>query len=441
VNKNRRKKPLKKLKAAIICVAFFLVLCVCLNILITQTRAHAAYLNAAEAATLTQSTADPTLVLEDPTPTVAIDPTPIPTTPPIPTATATPRPVPTQAPVPTATPKPAPAPQATPTPTPVIPILQPTPTIAVGGIIPPGNPPITTTPTSNPTPTPTPKASKTPLATTPTAVATTTANTTGTTDSTQDSNKNKSSGLSPLVKPIGFGLAFAVLISAFLGFFFLRKQKDNRPIPFSTFSQALSQAAQPAPWLNQQNPNAALALSGGDYLAASNEQTLMQQATSSTSSPPSAYNGAQTAIPMPNTTQKRTVVSAISGPAFNQAGIETIPYPSSSDLRPITTPLPALGRGFAQKNPVSTSDMNPLPFDNLDFANILPPLNEQGAQLWDKSTNTGKNPIAASSLIAPSIQDDPILETIMRQAQMGIYAIADKSPSDLDDETSDAFLT
>lgn len=243
--------------------------------------------------------------------------------------------------------------------------------------------------------------------------------------------------MNSFVMPIVFGLVCAVLISALLGFFFLRKQKGSKPLPFSTFSQALAQTAQPAPWLNQSS--AAFAGPAMDRYVAANEQTQMQQVSSLTPPPPAAM-----AIPMPSNTQKRTVVSPTPGPVLNQSGFETIPFPSSSDLRPLTTPLPTQGGNFPQKNPVSTSDMSPLRLDNLDFATILSPevpANERSESLWDTPTNAGKNPLAASSLIAPSIQDDPILETIMRQAQMGIYAIADKDPANPSDEESDSFLS
>jgi hypothetical protein len=276
------------------------------------------------------------------------------------------------------------------------------------------------------------------MASTPTAVATVAANTAGSTASAQDQSQNTGNGMNAFIIPIVLGLVIAILISIVLAFIFLRKPKGYKPLPFSTYSQSRSQTAQPSPWLNQSNANAAFAAPGRDYVgaAAANEQTQIQ---------PAAFGILPAAIPMPSTTQKRPVVSSTARASFNQTGkqssFDTIPYAPSSDLRPITTPLPTPGVDSTQKNPVSTSDMSPFPLDNLDFATILAPDNERDEALRDALTQTGKYPLVASSLIAPSIQDDPILETIMRQAQMGIYAIADKYPSDPSDDISDAFLS
>lgn len=247
--------------------------------------------------------------------------------------------------------------------------------------------------------------------------------------------------MNAFIIPIVLGLVMAILISIVLAFIFLRKPKGYKPLPFSTYSQSRSQTAQPSPWLNQANANAAFAAPGRDYVgaaaAAANEQTQIQ---------PAAFGILPAAIPMPSTTQKRPVVSSAARASFNQTGkqssFDTIPYYApSGDLRPITTPLPTPGVAFTQKDPVSTSDMSPFPLDNLDFATILSQDNAHDEALRDAPTQTGKYPLVASSLIAPSIQDDPILETIMRQAQMGIYAIADKYPSDPSDDISDAFLS
>lgn len=466
MNNNRRKKTLKLLKAAIICGAFFLILGASIDMLITETRAHAAYLSA----TATAVTPASPILAADGTPTSPPTPTPTPT--PIislPTIIP-PSPTPTK-PQPTATPKPTPT-QA-PIRQPTVPMFQPTPTIAAGGIIPPGFLPTTTdTPPTKPKPTP----GKTPT-TTATPTATASANSTATTPTKADPTQTTAGGMNPLVMPIAIGSGIAVLASTFLGIFFLKRPKSNRPAPFSTtFNQTLAQTAKPAPWLNQSNANAAFVMPGGDHLVSANEQIQAQAATSAismsanqqkTNTPPppsvftgpqkaiampsstqktaavthsSTFTGPQRAIAMPSITQKRKSVSAKPAPSFSAGIVEALPYPISSNPRPVTAPLAQPGAAFTQKNPVSTSDMNPFPLDNLDFSNMLPQTNRRHDSLWDAPTTTGKNQQPFSPLSAPSIQDDPILETIMRQAQMGIYAIADKSPSDPSDEINDSFL-
>ncbi len=462
MNNNRRKKTLKQLKAAIICGAFLLVLGISISMLITETRAHAAYLSTTVIAT---TATDPMLVLDTtPTPTpIIILPSPSPS--------PSPAPTPTKAPQPTATPRPTPT-QA-PITQPTTPVFQPTPTIAAGGIIPPGFlPTATDTPPKKPTPTP----GKTPTPTaTPTATAS--ANSTATAPTKEDPTPTTAGGMNPLVMPIAIGAGIAVLASIFLGIFFVKRSNNNRPAPFSTpFNQRLAQTAKPAPWLNQSNANAAFVIPGGDHLISANEQIQAQAATSAISMPASQqktntppplsvftgpqraismpsntqktaavtyaapFTSPQRAIAMPSNTQKRKSVSAKPAPSFSAGIVEALPYPISSNPRPVTTPLAQPGAAFSQKNPVSTSDMNPFPLDNLDLSNMLPQTNRRNDSLWDAPTTTGKNPRPVSPISAPSIQDDPILETIMRQAQMGIYAIADKSPSDPSDEINDSFL-
>jgi hypothetical protein len=247
---------------------------------------------------------------------------------------------------------------------------------------------------------------------------------------------------------IVIGSVIAVLACIFLGIIFAKRPKRNIPKPFgTTFNQTLAQTARPTPWLNQSNVNAAFVAPVGDRVVAANEQSSAAAATTTmptslqqvnTPLPLSIVTSPQRAIAMPSTTQKRPSVSPISAPLFSggiaQSAIEGLPYLPSGNLPP------QLVGALTQKSIVSTSDMNPFPLDNLDLSNMRTQTNKRNDSLWDAPESTNKNLQSFSPLIAPSIQDDPILETIMRQAQMGIYAIADKYPNDPNDEINDSFL-
>ncbi|GCE20340.1 hypothetical protein KDK_41400 [Dictyobacter kobayashii] len=126
---------------------------------------------------------------------------------------------------------------------------------------------------------------------------------------------------------------------------------------------------------------------------------------------------------------------AIAQPAEN---INNIYMPS--DLKPITTSLPEQIAGSTQKNPISTSDMSPLPLDNLDLSQVLPKDDEGKGMFW-QTPAASPGALAFSPLIAPNIQDDPVLETIMRQAQMGLYALPNPEPSATNNADEDSFLS
>jgi hypothetical protein len=90
-----------------------------------------------------------------------------------------------------------------------------------------------------------------------------------------------------------------------------------------------------------------------------------------------------------------------------------------SDLRPLTSALPKQlsqqPAGQTQLNPIS-SDMRPLLPDSFDLTQIL------GTQDQQANTPAPSRTQPSLPIVPPSIQDDPVLETIMRQAQMGLYA-------------------
>jgi hypothetical protein len=104
---------------------------------------------------------------------------------------------------------------------------------------------------------------------------------------------------------------------------------------------------------------------------------------------------------------------------------DTGPAYTPGNLHPITTSLPKQQvSNRPQKNPISTGDMSPLPLDSFDFTQILREnaQNPQQETLLSPAQTTNKSQ-AAPAVLAPDIQDDPVLATIMRQAQMGLYAL------------------
>ncbi|GCF07637.1 hypothetical protein KDI_12010 [Dictyobacter arantiisoli] len=356
------------------------------------------------------------------------------------------------------------------------------PTVNPGGIIPPVlAPDITPTAQANPTKTPTPTPSPTPDASTPTATVTAGGAITNQAPTSTDQNSN---GMSNLIVPVVVGVGLAAVIGVVLGIYFLKKQKApvRRPLSARAYGRTGTGVAtpgmQPTPWLNQQQITAGPGLDTPNYAQiAANEATLAataipmptgrqraitpmssapftgsqpiiampaerQQNITSMSSAP--FTGPQQAIPMP-TSRQQSPTPALP-PLPNTPGTPYSPAQADknhvpSDTQPTAISLASQGASPAQINPISTSDMNPLLLDSFDLSHILPQQNQQDVTTRPDLAQPAINASAFSPLLAPNIQDDPVLETIMRQAQMGLYAISDKDPANANDTQEDAFLS
>lgn len=428
VNKNMKKKALKHIKTTIIRGTFLLFLMGNLIIIgahIYTAHAQSSAKNTSSLTTANQRQADTTTPVptNTPTPTPTDTPTPIPPTntptPPTPTPTQMPTQVPTQ--VSTQAPTQAP--------------IQPNPTVDAGGIVP------TTIATAKSTvkPTATPSMTPTPEDTTP-SPTTVAADTTATNPGTA---AGSDAGI-PIV-PIAIGSVALILFIALAGFFMVRKPKSNKSRP--AYATAAFQQNQTTPWLNQQDPDATFAVPLVEQQApvypSKNANMSLQSMGSAIPMP----TGSLKAI-KPSSSPTLSPMSALTFTGPQQAVSPTPPMfmgqqsPTSfstsspshsyqpSDLRPLTAALSLDELSFTQKNPVSTSDMSPFPLDSFDLSQVLAPKDEKDSLTWQSPTRKEANPIAFSPLIAPSIQDDPVLETIMRQAQMGLYALPNKTSAD-----------
>ncbi|WP_126597274.1 hypothetical protein [Dictyobacter aurantiacus] len=436
-----KKNVLTRYKAAIIysIFAFFIGI----NITIVATYAHAAQVDAPAMLTSTAAiTGDtPTLPVVD-TPTLVPVPTPtlVPTDTPTPAPVATPTPVPTQPPAPTPTPVPAPKP----TPQPVPPGV---PTVTVPGL-PPSNgggfvPGVTPVPFPSPSPTAkaTPRATATPTLpaeATPTAPGVDSAS--NNTNNISNQGKQEGSGIGTAIVPVAIGSVLLLLIGGLTCFMFLRKPNTQQ---LAYARVPLRTTGRPA-WFNQQGSNAPFATPMPIPTPVVAPQTAFAAASIPDVLPMSP---AGPPISMPTHTNRTAVTptqlpSFASGPqarATVPTGLQPDLLPATppifgdgpqpenrvytpSDLKPITTSLPEQVTRPAQNNPISTSDMSPLPLDNFDLSQVLPQDNS-GPDHNQTISPPEEGPLAFAPLIAPSIQDDPVLETIMRQAQMGLYAL------------------
>jgi outer membrane biosynthesis protein TonB len=369
------------------------------------------------------------------TPTATPTSTPISTPPPTPTPTPTPTPKPTQVPPPP-TPTKAPITQPTTTPT-----LQPTVNVGNGIATPPAIVPTvpsiipSTTPTSPSTPVPTPNA----VMPTATPALNTGVATGGNNDQSGNNNDNSTppsatnnNNQTIAMGTIAIGTALLILLAGTFGFVRLRKRNTQ------SFTLQPSALAQTTPW--QPSPN----IGSNAMPRQMVQETPMPYAPETPIPPfPNLTQPTQSTQAYTNTFQPEK--SLLDGAPFSHLPLgETQQTQVSadaaataryrpSDLRPITTAIPRQNIN-PKHNPISTSDMSPLSLDSFDFAAHLP-ANSQNSQNSQQDTllspahNENNNP-ASDPVLAPNIQDDPMLETIMRQAQMGLYTLPDKERKD-----------
>ncbi|GER89275.1 hypothetical protein KDW_34370 [Dictyobacter vulcani] len=232
-----------------------------------------------------------------------------------------------------------------------------------------------------------------------------------------------------------------MLITGLIAFMFLRKQKPQR-ISYARFARP---AAQPTPWLNRADPDATFVLPGVEQQAAfavSAQMNMPMQPAGPVIAMPTGSHKALTPTPPPLFNDPHRTISMPTGPqqAITPASKEADPGYMPGALQPITSPLPGQIAATPRKNPVSTSDMSPLPLDNFDLSQVLPKEVADKDIQWNAPGKEKEQPISFSPLIAPNVQDDPVLETIMRQAQMGLYALPNQDPTETTDSNDDPFL-
>ncbi|HWS85251.1 MAG TPA: hypothetical protein VN207_13435, partial [Ktedonobacteraceae bacterium] len=156
-----------------------------------------------------------------------------------------------------------------------------------------------------------------------------------------------------------------------------------------------------------------------------------------------------------------TLLPGASGALPMFGGTQLMPSPqptyTPSDLRPMTSAFPRQMPTSSSNNganPAQNSDLQPLPLDNLSLppqsireratngngngqkttgpiAVLLPPLIDTPVPFMSAPLPVSPVPVQAQATRPPSIKEDPMLEEVMRQAQMGlfIYLSRQKTPA------------
>ena len=118
------------------------------------------------------------------------------------------------------------------------------------------------------------------------------------------------------------------------------------------------------------------------------------------------------------------------------------PLYTPSDLRPITMNLPQPFPNQAVPNPTSyppTSDMNPLSFEALNLpqniAEMMAPQQTPNIPISTTETNINpdhmpnpvqNSPAPVATMQPPDPASNPVLENVMRQAQLGLFVIPNR---------------
>ncbi len=344
---------------------------------------------------------------------------PDPTSTPAPTVTvvASPTPSPTPITIPTATPttKPTPTPITKPTATPTTgltnpPPIVPTPTSAALGPTGPLPPPaVKGTPKVKPSPTP--PGSPTPGTTaTPGPISPQQGNTSHPSANQPGSNNGIMATIKPLIGPIA-GVSTSILLASagLLGFMFWRKRTQGATSPIQSSPTQLAGA-----WAGQQ-----ATLSHG--YAQPTEMTPIQNRTMS-----------------PLAMQSIVQYSPLLG-ALDTSQLDAPVAPPASDFRPLSVDYPQILEVHTDKTPV------PITPATLPSLSSTPEVEERQPALQLASTPHSPlpAPIEANSMpatvqtLSPASQQntptayhfpqhDSLMETLMHQAQMGIFALPGK---------------
>lgn len=375
------------------------------GIVALQPASHAISLIIADPSTTVGATSSPA-DMPTPTPTIGITPTPIPTVPPSPTAQ------PTQPPPPKLTPTPIPTnptrpPAATATPVPPtntpVPIIGVTPTnVALGPVVPPGTHKGTPTVTPGPTPSGSPTTNQ---GNTPIQGSSNNGNTGSPSTHQPDPNGGIMATIKPLIVPIA-GVSTTILLGSvgLLAFMFWRKR---------TAAQGIM-------------PSFALA-SG-----------LWSATQTRGSAQPTELAPAQNKPMSPFAMQSIVQYSPLLG-APDTSHLDAPVAPPASDFRPLPIDYPQIMEVHTDKTPVlvtpaSLQSLSPAtgpefqPALQLASTPFSPPAASiEASPTQSPSIQTPRPPAQQMAPVAYQFpQQDPLLENLMQQAQMGIFALPGK---------------
>lgn len=305
-----------------------------------------------------------------PTPTSAFMPTATPTLMPT-TSTLTPTPIPTL--TPTQRPQPTPLPQAQPT----IPV----------SVAPPLEPALTEVP-------PTVIPTDTPTTVTTTVIVTVTPHTiarTNTTSTNQQAQNTADKGINPVILPLGVGVALLLATGGIFWLLWRRQGKQYKPgIYPNTQASAWTNNYAVPPTLDPQYASLSAPFAprvSGALPTASTQPMLSPQPTYTTTSdlhPATAPFS-----------REMLTASLNNGASSAQNGSRPL-LTDTSSLSPLSTGARATNRN---------GQTTPLPPARMDTP---PPV----------------SPMSPLTTHPPSIKDDPMLEEVMRQAQMGLFILS-----------------
>ena len=367
-------------------------------------------------------------------------PTPTPTPKPAPTPTPAPKPTPAPTPTPAATqpPKATPPPQVQPNPTTVV---LPTSTIAA-------ETPTSATPTS------------TSVSATVTAVAITPDQTTTTTDATSTNQQSQGAGdtgFNMLIMPLSIGIPLFLFSGAILWLLWRRQRNQHKPI---------SRNGQAPRWISSREMQSNLeasqyasptmvtpGVSGGADVFPMMGSTQPNASSAMFGPGVSGAPGGADVFPMPGNIQPNASSDMFApGVLGASGGADVFPmlgntqpnassklaYYASSDLHPMLTTFPQQTLTISSNNVASYPQNGILQSLLMDSINLPPQLtaardsNRNGQMLPLAAAPTALMDIPtlsmsplplASAVCPPLIEDDPMLEGIMRQAQMGLFAL------------------
>jgi len=330
-------------------------------------------------------------------------------------------------------------------------------------------PPVEPTPTDTPTPV-TPTA--TPVTATATTVTVNPNKTTTRTDTTSANEQPQDTGDKGInIVMVSLGVATPVLLFTGGMIWFLWRRQTNQLNP-AIQGQGIFGNTQASPWMNnyamppnanpfQYAPSAALApgVSGVSGVSGQLAVNPFQYAPPATLAPGVSGASGQLAVnPFPYAPPATLApgASGMSGALPTLGGTQPIPSPqptyTPSDLRPMTSAFPRQMLTSSSNNgtnPAQNSDLQPLPLDNLSLppqsireratngngngngqkttgsiAVLLPPLMDTPVPFMSAPLPVPPVPVQAQATRPPSIKEDPILEEVMRQAQMGLFILS-----------------
>ncbi len=264
-------------------------------------------------------------------------------------------------------------------------------------------------------------------------------------DANQQSQGAGDKGINIFALSLGVGAPLLLVTGAMLWLLWRRQTNQYQPA-----GQGISRNTQAAPWANNNAQAAPWANNNAQATPWANNNTQATPwANNNTQATPWANN--HEVPPTPDISQYASSTPLAPGMPETLPMLGStppMPFPqvayTPSDLRPITSAFPQQMLTMSSSNGASLAqngDLVPLPMDTLN----LPPQSSRAraaTKNGQKPTTPAPSAALMDSLIPsmpsplpivpvpplaiqpPSIQEDPVLEEVMRQAQTGLFALS-----------------